>query len=163
MGDIVYLNLGPRRGMRKGTSALVWYERGLELEQTDVAGAIAAYRRAIAGRADFADAHNNLGRLHHDRGELTAAEACYRLALCADDRVALYWFNLGVVLEDQGRSAEAIGAYERALAIDSLMADAHYNLARQIELVARKAGDEILLRRAVRHLKQYRELSRASG
>jgi len=80
-----------------------------------------------------------------------------------DDRVALYWFNLGVVLEDQGRSAEAIGAYERALAIDSLMADAHYNLARQIELVARKAGDEIMLFRAVRHLKQYRELSRALG
>jgi hypothetical protein len=43
------------------------------------------------------------------------------------------------------------------------MADAHFNLARQIEIVARKDGDEIMLRRAVRHLKQYRELSRASS
>jgi tetratricopeptide (TPR) repeat protein len=167
VGDLVSLterlNLGPRRGMRKGTSALSWYERGLELESVDTDGAIAAYRRAIAGRADFADAHNNLGRLLHDRGDLAGAESCYRLALCGDDRVALYWFNLGVVLEDQARDAESIAAYEAALALDALMADAHFNLARQIEVIARKDGDEIMLRRAVRHLKQYRELSRASG
>jgi tetratricopeptide (TPR) repeat protein len=149
--------------MRKGTSALAWYERGLELEQSDATSAISAYQRAIAGRPDFADAHNNLGRLIHDRGELAAAESHYRLALAGDDAVALYWFNLGVVLEDQGRNAESMAAYERALSIDATMADAHYNLARQIELVARADGNEVLLRRAVRHLKQYRELSRASG
>jgi tetratricopeptide (TPR) repeat protein len=161
VGDIVFLSVGPRRGMRRATSAVSWYERGLELEQVDAAGAIAAYERAIAGRPDLADAHNNLGRLHHDRGALAVAESHYRLALCGDDRVALYWFNLGVVLEDTGRTAESIAAYERALAIDSLLADAHYNLARQIEQAGRKHDDETMLRRAVRHLKQYRELSRA--
>jgi hypothetical protein len=67
------------------------------------------------------------------------------------------------VLEDLGRSGEAIDAYERALAIDIQLADAHFNLARQIERAARRADDEIMLRRAVRHLKQYRDLSRASG
>jgi tetratricopeptide (TPR) repeat protein len=149
--------------MRKGTSALAWYERGLELEPTDATSAIAAYRRAIAGRPDFADANNNLGRLLHDRGELGAAESHYRLALASDESIALYWFNLGVVLEDQGRNAESMAAYERALSLDATMADAHYNLARQIELVARADGNEVLLRRAVRHLKQYRELSRALG
>jgi tetratricopeptide (TPR) repeat protein len=163
VGDLVFLSFGPRRGMRKATSALAWYERGIELESVDTEAAIHAYARAVAGRPDLADAQNNLGRLLHDRNELAAAESCYRLALCADNRVALYWFNLGVVLEDQGRPSEAIDAYERALAIDALMADAHYNLARQIELAARNAGDEVLLRRAVRHLKQYRDLSRAHG
>lgn len=163
VGDLVFLSFGPRCGMRKATSALTWYERGLALEASEPDAALAAYRRAVAGRPDFADAHNNIGRLLHDRGELGAAEGCYRLALCADDSVALYWFNLGVVLEDRGRTAEAIAAYERALSLDALMADAHYNLARQIEQVARQAGDEVMLRRAVRHLKQYRQLSRASG
>jgi hypothetical protein len=43
------------------------------------------------------------------------------------------------------------------------MADAHFNLARQIEHAARRSGDDIMLFRAVRHLKQYRELSRAHG
>lgn len=149
--------------MRKGTSALDWYERGCSLEATDPDAAILAYQRALAGRPDLADAHNNLGRLLHDRGDLAGAESSYRLALCIDDRMALYWFNLGVVLEDRGRAAEAIMAYEQALVIDALFADAHFNLARQIERAALSAGDEVLLRRAVRHLKQYRDLSRASG
>ena len=163
VGDLVFLKLGPRRPMRKAPSAVTWYERGCALEATDPAAAIDAYRRALAGRTDFSDAHNNLGRLLHDRGELAAAEAHYRLALCTRRYIALYWFNLGVVLEDQGRRAEAIDGYERALAIDPELADAHFNLARQIERIARAADDEIMLRRAVRHLKFYRELSRASS
>jgi tetratricopeptide (TPR) repeat protein len=163
VGDLLFLSVGPRRGMRKGTSALAWYERGCQLESSDPTAAIAAYERALRGRPDLADAHNNLGRLLHDGGDLAGAEAHYRLALCAGRYIALYWFNLGVVLEDTGRGAEAIDAYERAIAIDAKLADAHFNLARQIERVARLADDEILLRRAVRHLKQYRELSRASG
>ena len=72
---------------------------------------MAAYLRALAGSPHLADAHNNLGRLHHDRGALADAEGCYRLAICVDATVPLYWFNLGVALEDQGRCAEAITAY----------------------------------------------------
>jgi Tfp pilus assembly protein PilF len=163
VGDLLFFSLGPRRGMRPGTSALAWYERGCELEGVDPDAAMFAYRRALAGRPDLADAHNNLGRLLHDRGELAAAEAHYRLALCGAPDIALYWFNLGVVAEDLGRNAEAMTAYEQALALDAQMADAHFNLARQIERCARLADDEIMLRRAVRHLEQYRELSRALG
>jgi tetratricopeptide (TPR) repeat protein len=124
---------------------------------------MAAYRRAIASRRDFADAHNNLGRLHHDRGELALAEACYRRALVADPQVALYAFNLGVVLEDLGCTYEAISAYELALALAPTFADAHFNLARQIELAARSSNDELMLRRALRHLQQYRQLVRVTG
>lgn len=151
--------LGPRRGLRRATPAADWYELGCQLEAQDPDGARAAYERAIAGLPEFADAHNNLGRLHHDAGSLAVAESCYRLALCADDGVALYWFNLGVVVEDQGRHAEAIAAYERAVERDADAADAHYNLARLLELSGRRAGDDVELRRAVRHLLRYRQLT----
>ena len=162
VGDILRFpgGLGSRRPLRRGTPASAWYELGCQLEATDPAGAQAAYERAIAGCPTFADAHNNLGRLHHDAGSLAAAESCYRLALCADDSIALYWFNLGVVVEDQGREAEAIGAYERAIERAPESADAHYNLARLLELTGRRAGDEAELRRAVRHLLRYRQLVR---
>jgi tetratricopeptide (TPR) repeat protein len=163
MGDLVSLQLGPRRGFRRAIGALTWYERGCSLDASDPEAAMAAYRRAIAGRRDFADAHNNLGRLLHDRGELALAEACYRRALAADPAVALYAFNLGVVLEDLGCPHEAVASYELAIALDAGFADAHFNLARQIELVARSAGDEVMLRRALRHLQQYRQLARVTG
>jgi tetratricopeptide (TPR) repeat protein len=161
MGDLVWLQLGPRRGLRRATSAVAWYERGFALEACDPDQAIAAYRRAIAGRPDLGDAHNNLGRLLHDRGDLAGAEACYRRALACDPQVGLYLFNLGVVLEDQGRADEAIAAYEQALERDALLSDAHYNLARQIERQARSTGNDLLMWRAMRHLVRYRALSRA--
>jgi tetratricopeptide (TPR) repeat protein len=163
VGDIVSFKLGPRRGMRKGTSALEHYERGCALEASDTDAAIHAYRRALSGRPDLADAHNNLGRLLHDRGDLANAETHYRIALSLEPNVALYWFNLGVIVEDRGRTAEAIEAYEQALAHDAMFADAHFNLARQIERAALSSGNEVMLRRAIRHLKQYRQLARASG
>jgi tetratricopeptide (TPR) repeat protein len=162
VGDLLIFSIGPRRGMRRGTRATDWYEQGCALEVRDPEAAMVAYRRAIAGRPDLADAHNNLGRLHHDRRELADAESCYRLAICVDPQIALYWFNLGVALEDQGRSAESIAAYERAIELDAGSADAHFNLSRLLELCGRRAGDEVLLRRAVRHLVRYRDLTRVS-
>jgi len=163
VGDLVFLKLGPRRGLRRATSALAHYERGLALEAVDPAAAMAAYRRAVAARPDLADAHNNLGRLLHDAGDLEGAEACYRRALAANAAVALYQFNLGVVLEDRGDARGAIAAYERAIALDAQLADAHFNLARQLEAVGRTEHDDLVLRRAIRHLKQYRDLSRTAG
>jgi tetratricopeptide (TPR) repeat protein len=152
-------SIGPRHGMLRAKTAVEWYERGLALEDSAPDQAIAAYRRALLGRADLADAHCNLGRLLHDRGELGLAESHYQLALTCDRSVALYWFNLGVVVEDRGRSEEAIDAYHQALAIDPLLVDAHYNLARLYEQIGRAGHDELMLRRAIRHLTDYRRLS----
>lgn len=150
--------------MRRGTRATSWYEQGVALEVRDPGAAMVAYERAIAGRSDFADAHNNLGRLHHERGELAAAESCYRIAICIDgaggEQSALYWFNLGVSVEDQGRCAEAIAAYERALELAAACADAHFNLARLLDVHGRRTDDTALLRRALRHLVRYRDLTR---
>lgn len=139
---------------------MTWYERGVALEGHAPELAAEAYGRALAGRPDFADAHNNLGRLLHDRGEVAAAEGHYRLALCAGPGVALYWFNLGVAVEDQGRVSEAIAAYASALASDPTLADGHFNLARLLEAQARRQGaDTALLHQAMRHLARYRDLT----
>lgn len=173
MGDLLHLHRpalrGPRLGLRRGTSATSWYELGLALESQDPARAAAAYERALAGRPGLADAHNNLGRLIHEqdrdhgpRGAASVAESHYRLAICNDPDIALYWFNLGVSIEDQGRVSEAIAAYEHAIALDPRIADAHYNLARLFEAVGRSSDDEVVLRRAVRHLVRYRDLARTA-
>jgi tetratricopeptide (TPR) repeat protein len=169
MGDVVSMIRRARGlGMRRGVSAVAWYERGCAVEAVDPAAARVAYERALAGRPDFADAHNNLGRLQHDAGELHAAETSYRLAICSSGAAAsgggigLYWFNLGVALEDQHRYAEAIAAYEQALVLDDGCADAHFNLARLCEHLGRSRHDgALLMYRAVRHLLRYRRLVRS--
>jgi tetratricopeptide (TPR) repeat protein len=159
MGDLLSTSIGPRRGLLRARTPLEWYERGLALEDSAPDQAIAAYRRALLGRADLADAHCNLGRLLHDKGEFGLAESHYRLALTCDREVPLYWFNLGVVVEDRGRIDEAIDAYQHALALDPTQVDAHFNLARLYEQLGRHSQDELMLRRAIRHLADYRRLA----
>jgi tetratricopeptide (TPR) repeat protein len=171
VGDLLYFNVGPRLGMRRGVAATAWYERGCALELGDPVAAIAAYERALAGCPGLADAHCNLGRLLHDDQrlpDLASAEGHYRLAICSEPTVALYWFNLGVVLEDQGRNAEAMAAYQQALACsysgsETCIADAHWNLARLLESAGRAANDDEVIRSAVRHLLAYRSQTRRSG
>jgi tetratricopeptide (TPR) repeat protein len=129
-----------------------WYERGEELEEDAPEEAMAAYQRALEIQPRLADAHLNLGRLLHERGEAAAAEEHYRQALTArpDDATAV--FNLGVALQDLGRLPEAADAYEAALALDRALADAHFNLAGIYEGLGQREA-------AFRHLRTYRTLT----
>ena len=146
---------------RPGTSAAC----ALEAHRSGRARS-ALYRACIAGRPDLADAHNNLGRLHHDRGELADAEGCYR----ARD---LHRSGGRAVLVQPRRRRRGSGAArrgdrgvrarDRAPSDAAIRADAHFNLARLLELGGRCTDDELLLRRAVRHLVRYRDLLRVAG
>ncbi|MGV3621481.1 MAG: tetratricopeptide repeat protein, partial [Archangium sp.] len=62
-------------------------------------------------------------------------------------------FNLAVVLEDLGRLDDSIARYQEVLELDPSVSDAYFNLARLYE----KKGEKVA---ALRHLKDYRRLSR---
>lgn len=131
--------------------AAAWYELGCALEEESPEEAMAAYARALEIEPALSDAHLNLGRLFHERGDTAAAERHYRLALGAlpDDATAAY--NLGVALQDLGRLREAVAAYEAALARDPSYADAHYNLSGLYEQLGEPEA-------AFRHLRTYKAL-----
>lgn len=132
-----------------------WFELGCSLEASSPRMARELYRRALELAPDHVDARINLGRLHHEEGQLSEARAAYELALEASPGHSTAAYNLGVVLEDLGRPDDAIQAYQQAIASDSGLADAYYNLARLYE----QAGDQAA---AIRHLKSYNELARDS-
>jgi tetratricopeptide (TPR) repeat protein len=134
-------------------SAQDWYELACELEPDAPREASEAYERALRLDADLAEAHVNLGRLLHERGEPEAAQAHYLAALGARPDDATAAFNLGVALEDLGREREALEAYERAIALDPVDSDAHFNAA---NLCERLRDTEA----AFAHWKRYRALTR---
>jgi tetratricopeptide (TPR) repeat protein len=129
-----------------------WYRRACDLEARSPSRASAAYECALALDPDHFAAHTNLGRLHHEAGELGAAEAHYRRALASAPHEATCWYNLGVLLEDTGRELEAIDAYRGALDRQPDLADAHYNLARLLERQGKRSS-------ARRHDAHYRRLN----
>jgi len=128
-----------------------WFAEGLTLENTDPAGAVAAYRQAADENPHNAAAWINLGRLLHVLGRTAEAEKVYRRALDHVGPDPLLLFNQAVLLEDVGRTAAALDAYQAALAGDPDLADCHYNLARLYESLGKP-------QHAIRHLGEYRRL-----
>ena len=128
-----------------------WFEKGLDLEHTDVPAALLAYERAVAADPENVSARINWGRLLHEQGRKVEAESIYRGALerCGPD--AMLMFNLGVLLEDLGRTVQALEAYNAAVGQDPKLADCHFNLARLYDSLGQP-------QHAIRHLGQYRRL-----
>jgi tetratricopeptide (TPR) repeat protein len=143
----------PRRAAPPTVTPEQWFHIGCELEEASPIEARHAYLLALDGDPDYADAHINLGRLHHEDREHEDAERHYREAIrCAPDEFIGH-FNLAVLLEDRGRIDEAVQAYQRALEIDSGSADTHYNLGLLLE--SRGLRDD-----AMRHYMNARRLTK---
>ncbi len=135
-----------------GPEVDVRFQQALALEEFDAASAATLYADILRQCPGHADAHVNLGRLHHAAGRLSSAETHYRAALAAQPGDGVAAYNLAVALDDQGRATEALSTYHQALEADPDLADAHYNLARLHE----GRGERKL---ALRHLKEYRRLA----
>lgn len=152
-GAPLALDAATRRESSQTESAAGWHALAEELEEKEsIDQAVAAYRRALEIDPALADAHVNLGRLLHERGDAISAEAHYRAALERSPRDPTAAFNLGVVLEDLGRDREALAAYENALELDPHDADAHFNAAGLCERLHDMPA-------ALRHWKSYRQLT----
>jgi tetratricopeptide (TPR) repeat protein len=128
------------------------FERALDLEEGDPAGARAAYERALTLDPELSDAAVNLGRLLHEAGDASGALRLYRQALEHSPDDPVIHFDLALALEDTRGAAAAIPHYQRALALDPDFADAHYNLAGLCEQLGRAAD-------ALRHYHAYKKLS----
>lgn len=142
-----------RQGEKRSPRPEDWYELGCALQAEDPAQAEGAFRQALDGDPELADAAVNLGWLLHERGETREAEAAYRRALAVEPGHPTAAYNLGVALEDRGEVEEAREWYLAAIDGDPLLADAYYNLSRLYE----REGDRAA---ALRYLRSYSELVR---
>jgi protein O-mannosyl-transferase len=77
-------------------------------------------------------AHNNLGLILFQKGQVDRAMAHYQSALAANPEDMEAHNNLGNALLQQGRVEEALTHYEQALRLAPNCADPHYNLGRAL-------------------------------
>jgi tetratricopeptide (TPR) repeat protein len=128
-----------------------WFNKAIELEETDPQAALVAYERAVEADRTDTSAWINWGRLLHEQGDRQGAERVYRRALEQGEADALLHFNFGVLLEDLQRVHDALESYQHAVEADPQLADGHFNLARLYEALGKE-------QHAIRHLGQYRRL-----
>ena len=87
-----------------------------------------SYRRAIALKPDFAEAHSNLGIILRDLGKLDESEASLKQAIASNPNFAAAHNNLGVTFKEQGRLDAAISSYLRAINLEADFYHAYDNL-----------------------------------
>ncbi|RIL05643.1 MAG: hypothetical protein DCC71_09645 [Proteobacteria bacterium] len=156
--DVAPLRRPPPEGQLDPETALEWFERGCRLDgrPETFAEAAEAYERAIAADPEFADAHCNLGAIHHQRDDREAARACYERALRCDPTHVESNLNLAAILEEDERLEAALGHYKAALRGDPLHTDAHLATA----LLYEKLG---VRRRAREHWRRYLQFAPAGA
>lgn len=118
----------------------------------DIAGAAAAYRRAILFDPQLVPAVVNLANIHYESDELVEAEALYEKAIRVDADCFEAYFNLGNIHHDLARYPEAVSAYRDALSINPSYPEAHFYLAVTLEKLGRSME-------AKPHWRAYRELA----
>lgn len=123
------------------------------LEESDPAGAEAAYRRVVELAPTHAHAYLNLGYMLCEAGRCQEAVDLYADALASCDEDPLLLYNYAVALEGAGRKRAALKRYEDALKLQPDLSDAHQNLA----LLYADLGDKQL---AIRHFSAFRRLER---
>jgi len=104
--------------------------------------AVAAYRRAVDLKPDYAEAHNNLGNALREAGDAAAALTSCARAIELRPGYAEAFNNLGNALKDLGELDAAILAYGKATAAKPAFAEAHLNLA--VVLQTKGHGDAAL-------------------
>ncbi len=92
------------------------------------AGAIAAYREAIAASPSDASLRNRLGICYQRKGDAKAARAAYKKALDLRKDYSEAWNNLGTLDHARGKYKQAIAAYSRAIQMNPQDAVFHKNL-----------------------------------
>ncbi len=81
------------------------------LATNDSAGALEAYRSAVQGEPELAEAHFRLGVLYDRQGEAEQAIAAYKQAVALASETPHYRNNLAYMYALQGDFAQAIEAY----------------------------------------------------
>ena len=90
--------------------------------------AVACFRRTLALKPDYAEAHYNLGNALHALGQHPAALIAYRQALALWPWFPLAHNNLGILLKELGQVDDALACYRRALELEPGYCEAQGNL-----------------------------------
>ncbi|MGR9075352.1 tetratricopeptide repeat protein [Rhizobium leguminosarum] len=109
-----------------------WFLKGAGIASTDtreLAKELHCYEKALELRADYPEAHNNLGVILKAAGDRTAAEARYLDALRLWPQYPEAHYNLAILLEETDRPDEAAAHYRQALKCRPDYVDALLRLA----------------------------------
>ena len=129
------LNKGQKLTKRYTKNLTLWNLMGASAAQLgQLDNAVAAFKKAISIKPDYAEAHHNMGNALREQGKLDEATRFYKKAFSIKPDYAEAHLNIGNVFKDQGKIEEAIEAYKKALSIRHDYAEAFNNMGNALHV-----------------------------
>jgi len=127
-GNEAIVRVESKRDTPRATRLTLTGIRALHKHEIDRAANL--FRKAVAADYAYGPAHNNLGLMHYEQGNLYQAVVAFEQARrwMPDDPAVLY--NLGLALESAGRTDEALQLYGQANTLDPVNPNYLGNLVR---------------------------------
>ena len=116
-----------------------------------------SYKKAIAIKPDYAEAHSNLGLTLKELGRLEDAETSYKKAIAIKPDYAEAHSNLGATLQELGRLKDAETSYKKAISIKPDLAEAHSNFGAILQELGRLEEAEASYSKAIAIKPDYAE------
>lgn len=88
------------------------------LHHGEIDRATAKFLSAVAADETYGPAHNNLGLLHYEQGNLYLAVLAFEQALDLMPQDPAVYYNLALTLESAGKTFEAMDLYTQAVEMD---------------------------------------------
>ena len=107
-------------------------------DQDQFEEAMAAYKKAISIKPDFAEGYNNLGNILSDQGYLNEAIKSFKKAISIKPDYAAAYSNMGNAYQDQGKLEDAIDALNKAISINPGYSEAWNNLYYPLQTIKLK-------------------------
>ena len=111
--------------------------------------AVSNFTQAIELKANYAEAHSNLGNILQELHRFDEAEASYKKAIKANPDFAEGHNNLGVILKAMNKSEKAEISFRQAIEVKSDYAEAYRNLGDTLQDLEKEDEAEEFLRQAI--------------
>src|SRR5215203_4785562 len=113
------VTIGTARNPQEGNDAVAYNAKGLELFGSGkYEDAVKSYKQAINLKADYADAHYNLGDAYFQLTQYKKAIEAYKQAIRYRPESARTQNNIGTAYYKLGDRKKAIQAYKEAIRLD---------------------------------------------
>ena len=117
-----------------------------------------SFGRALAIESQFGEAHNNLGRLLLDLGDIRAATDHLLAALVQIPRSPGVLTNIGILIHRVRKSTDAESFFRRALKADATYAEAGFELGQELMRQSRYPEARKILKNTLRHTRKSTEM-----
>jgi len=111
--------------------------------------AAAQFAQVITARPDYPEAYYNLGTLHLQRRDYTAARLNLEQALKLQPNYPEAWNNLGMIAAEQGQAEEAVRDFQQSLSLRPDYATALVNLGNLYRRIGNTDGAQKCLLQAL--------------